>query len=67
MSRRGWLIVLCLYAIAVVIDVAAHLREDRHLGTGTIGYSEVAVAFAAGLFWPADLVARFLLKSSVYH
>jgi hypothetical protein len=67
MRRRAWLVALCLYAVAVVADIAVHLREDRQLGAGTIGYSEVTVAFAAGLFWPADLIGRLLFRSGVYH
>jgi hypothetical protein len=63
MSRRLWLSALCLYALGIVVDVGVHLRQDRHLGSGAIGYPEVVVAFAAGLFWPADLVAAFLLAS----
>ena len=34
MSRRVWLILLCLYAIAAAADIAFHLNEDRERGPG---------------------------------
>lgn len=60
-GRRRWLIALCLYGALAAVDVAAHLREDLRIGNKAIDYGDVAVAVAAGLFWPADLVAHALL------
>jgi hypothetical protein len=61
MSRRVWLILLWLYAIAAAADVAFHLNEDRKRGPGWLAPANLAVAVSAGLFWPIDLVARRLL------
>jgi hypothetical protein len=61
MSRRVWLIALCLYAILAAADVAVHLNEDRMAGQDWRAPDNLAVAVAAGLFWPVDLVARRLL------
>jgi hypothetical protein len=60
LRRRLWLAALCLYGAAAVADMAAHLTDDRRAGE-RIGPANIPVAFAAGLFWPADLVARSLL------
>ena len=62
MSRRVWLIVLWLYAIAAVADMAAHLGADRRAGENWLRPAPLAVAFSAGLFWPVDLVAQLLLS-----
>jgi hypothetical protein len=61
MSRRLWLIALCLYAAAAIIDITAHLRADAPAGRNWHDPANLAVAFAAGLFWPADLIAGLLL------
>jgi hypothetical protein len=61
MNRRLWLIALCLYAAAAVIDIAAHLRADMRDGQSWHDPANLAVAFSAGLFWPADLIAALLL------
>ena len=61
MSRRVWLIALCLYAAAAAIDIAAHLRADVQAGRNWHDPANLAVAFSAGLFWPADLIAGWLL------
>jgi len=61
MSRRVWLIALCLYAAAAVIDITAHLRADAQASRNWHDPASLAVAFSAGLFWPADLIAGWLL------
>ena len=61
MSRRVWLVVLWLYAAAAGIDMAAHLSADSRAGRDWHDPANLAVAFSAGLFWPADLVASLLL------
>ena len=62
MSRRLWLIALCLYAAAAAIDIAAHLRADTQAGRNWREPANLAVAFSAGLFWPADLIALLVLR-----
>jgi len=61
MRRRVWLIALCLYAVAAVGDIAMHLRADVRAGQSWHDPANLAVAFSAGLFWPADLIAGLLL------
>ena len=61
MSRRVWLMALCFYAAAAAIDFAAHLAADRRAGRNWHEPANLAVAFSAGLFWPADLIAALLL------
>jgi hypothetical protein len=61
LSRRLWLIALCLYAAAAVTDIAAHLRADHQADRNWHDPANLAVAFSAGLFWPADLIAALLL------
>ena len=61
MSRRVWLIALCLYAAAAAGDFAAHLAADSRAGRNWHDPANLAVAFSAGLFWPADLVTSLLL------
>jgi hypothetical protein len=61
MSRRAWLIALCLYAAAAATDFGVHLRADSHAGQDWRDPGNLAVAFSAGLFWPADLIAALLL------
>ena len=59
--RRLWLIALCLYTAAAVIDIAAHLRADARAGRNWHDPANLAVAVSAGMFWPADLIAGLLL------
>ena len=59
LHRRLWLAALCLYALAALADMAAHLNEVGRAGEPIA--PNIPVAFAAGLFWPVDLVARILL------
>ena len=61
MSRRAWLVVLWLYAIAVAGDFALHLNADAKAGESWFAPDNLAVAFAASLFWPLDGVAHLLL------
>jgi hypothetical protein len=61
MSRRGSIIALSFYALAAVADAGWHLREDTLAGQDWRAIDNLAVAVSAGLFWPADLVARVLL------
>ncbi len=61
MSRRVWLVGLCLYAIAGAADAAIFLREQARAGEDWWAPDNLAVAFSAGLFWPVDLVAQSLL------
>jgi hypothetical protein len=61
MSRRVWLVALWLYAILAAADIAVHLGEDHRAGQDWRAPHNLAVAVAAGLFWPIDLVARLLL------
>jgi hypothetical protein len=61
MSRRVWLVGLWLYAVAAAADIAVHLNADRRAGENWLSPDNFAVAIAAGLFWPVDLVAQRLL------
>ncbi|MBV9151462.1 MAG: hypothetical protein JO213_09975 [Alphaproteobacteria bacterium] len=61
MRRRVWTIALCFYALSAVVDFAAHLQADSRAGRDWHAPANLAVAFSAGLFWPADLVASFLI------
>jgi hypothetical protein len=61
-GRRIWLAALVLYGVGIGVDIACHLADDLSSGNRMIEYSEVAVAFSAGLFWPVDIVATALLK-----
>jgi hypothetical protein len=54
-----WAAALCLYALAGIADMAAHLNDVRRAGEPVV--ANIPVAFAAGLFWPADLTAQVLL------
>ncbi|MBV8089295.1 MAG: hypothetical protein JO139_06925 [Alphaproteobacteria bacterium] len=60
-GERAWLIGLCLYGLAACTDFAYHLEHDVRRADGTIQFSEIPVAFSAALFWPVDLVSRWLL------
>ena len=42
--------------------MAHHLIDGRPAGGGPPRLGEYAVAFAAGLFWPLDIVAQLLLS-----
>src|ERR1700746_2538811 len=56
--RRGaWLVGFCLYGLGVGVGLARHLIDDLRGGDQAIGFSELAVAFSAALFWPVDLIA----------
>ena len=62
MRRRAWLIGLWLYAIAAAGDFALHLNAGRRAGENWLDPANLAVAVSAGLFWPVDLVAQWLLS-----
>jgi hypothetical protein len=59
--QRAWLVALALYALGIGVDISRHLAADLSSGNQAIEFSEVAVAFSAGLFWPVDIVATALL------
>jgi hypothetical protein len=61
MKRVMWLLVLCLYGVGAAVDMAAHLMADVRAGESWHDPANLAVAFSAGLFWPADLIASLLL------
>jgi hypothetical protein len=61
--RSAWLAALLFYALAGSGDFAYHLIEDLHTGNQAIEVSDVAVAFSAAVFWPADLIAMALLAA----
>jgi hypothetical protein len=42
--------------------MSLHLRDQAAAGETWYAPSNLTVAFSAGLFWPADLVARLLLS-----
>jgi hypothetical protein len=63
-GARAWLIGLCLYGLATCVDFAYHFGHDVRRDDGTIQFSEIPVAFSAALFWPVDIVARWLLEGS---
>jgi hypothetical protein len=60
--RRAWRAALLLYAFGAGLDMARHLTDDLYSGNQAIEFSEIAVAFSAGLFWPIDLIAMALLS-----
>ena len=60
-GRCAWLALLSIYALAAGLDVAHHVADDLDSGDQAIEFSELAVAYSAGLFWPADMVAAALL------
>lgn len=61
MSRRAWLVVLWLYALAAAGDFALHLSAARPAGQGWFAPGNLAVSFSASLFWPLDIIAKVLL------
>jgi hypothetical protein len=56
-----WLVALCLYVAGAAINMAVHLAADVRAGQSWHDPANLAVAFSAGLFWPADLIASLLL------
>jgi len=60
MRRWVWLVVLCVYAAGAAADMAVHLAADVRAGESWHDPANLAVAFSAGLFWPADLIASLL-------
>jgi hypothetical protein len=61
MKRRIWLVVLCLYAIAGIVDGVSRAKGASRSADAPVGPATVAVAFCAGLFWPLDIAVRQLL------
>jgi hypothetical protein len=64
MRRWAWLVGLSLYALGAGLDFAHHLTDDLRHGQQAIEYSDLAVAFSAGLFWPIDIIAMTLLAAA---
>jgi hypothetical protein len=62
LARRVWLVALILYGAAALTDIAAHLAADARAGHNWHDPPHLAVAVAAGLFWPLDLIAGYLLS-----
>ena len=60
--RRLWAAALLLYAAIGLGDMGMHLRDGVRSGLAWSAPANLTVAFSAGLFWPADLVARALLS-----
>ena len=60
-GRCARLALLLIYALAAGLDAAHHIADDLDSGNQVIEFSELAVAYSAGLFWPADMVAAALL------
>jgi hypothetical protein len=63
MCSRAWFVALLLYALGAGVDFAYHLIDDLRTADEAIEFSEVAVAFSAGLFWPIDIIAMALLAT----
>jgi hypothetical protein len=42
-------------------SISVHLHADSRAGQDWRDPANLAVAFSAGLFWPADLIAALLL------
>jgi hypothetical protein len=61
-ARRLWLAALFLYAVAAFADFGAHLAADSQACRDWHDAAHLTVAFSAGLFWPVDLVAEYLLS-----
>jgi hypothetical protein len=61
-ARRLWSVGLALYALAALADMGHHLYQSDRTGQSWHAPGNLIVAFSAGLFWPADLVARQLLN-----
>ena len=61
-ARRLWLAALVLYGAAALADIAWHLAEDTRAGQDWRAPANLVVAFSAGLLWPVDLIAEYLLS-----
>jgi hypothetical protein len=61
LRHRLWLVGMSLYALAAAADSGYHLHDGFTSGDGEVEFSEFAVAYSAGLFWPLDLIAMALL------
>jgi hypothetical protein len=61
-AHRLWAVGLVLYALVAVSDMGQHLYQAGRAGQSWYAPSDLVVAFSAGLFWPADLIARQLLN-----
>jgi hypothetical protein len=59
--RRIWLLALVLYAAAGIADGAYRVANSPPAELHSSTAATLAVAFCAGLFWPIDIVARWLL------
>jgi hypothetical protein len=64
MGRRAWLIGLWLYGSAACVDFAHHCIVDVGRADQTSKYTEIPVAYSAALFWPVDIVAMALLRTT---
>ncbi len=62
-AQRLWAFGLLLYALAAFADMGQHLYQASRTGQSWYAPSNLVVAFSAGLFWPADLLAHRLLSS----
>jgi hypothetical protein len=62
LARRVWLAALVLYGAAALADFGLHLAADSRAGRDWHEAAHLVVAFSAGLFWPMDLVAEYLLS-----
>ena len=60
-GRRLWLLALVLYGAAAIADGGTRLAAARRAGNDWRSPANLAVAVAAGLFWPGDIVAGLLL------
>jgi uncharacterized membrane protein YhaH (DUF805 family) len=61
--QRIWAWILGFYAAGIVLDFLFHLYLAQQIGDRQISASDLAVSFAASLFWPADIVLRTMLSS----
>jgi hypothetical protein len=61
-ARRLWLLALVLYGAGASADTVVHLAADVDAGQNWWAPDNLAVAVSAGLFWPVDLIARYLLS-----
>jgi hypothetical protein len=53
---------LVLYGAAALADIAWHLADDQRAAREWYAPANLVVAFSAGLFWPVDLIAEYLLS-----
>jgi hypothetical protein len=63
MRRRAWLVGLLVYGFGAGGDFTYHLIGDLRGRDQAIEFSDIAVAFSAGLFWPIDIIAMALLTT----